>query len=245
MRRFYIPADQLGKNEVIITGTDAHHLRDVLRFQIGDKIILFDGTGWEYPAQLVSVERGEIKAAIREKLKVDAEPGLRITLAQGYLKDKKMDAVVRQLTELGVSTWLPFFSRRSVPSPNTKRLLDRSRRWHKISLESLKQCGRSRAMTIEPAVSLQEAIQKAEGHELKIIFWEDAKSTSLKNQIQPPYPASVFILIGPEGGFEADEISYVKEAGFIIVGLGPRTLKAETAAVTAASVIQTLLGDMG
>ena len=245
MRRFYIPANHMGKDEAIITGTDAHHLRDVLRLQPDDKIVVFDGAGGEYQAQVVSVERGEITVAMLEKLKTDADPALLLTVAQGYLKDKKMDGLVRQLTELGVGRWIPFFSRRSIPSPDPKRMMGRSQRWHKISLESLKQCGRSRAMSIDPVVSFGDAVKQANDHDLKIIFWEESKSASMPIQIQPPHPASVFVMIGPEGGFEANEISYAKESGFKTVGLGPRILKAETAALAAAVMVQHVLGDMG
>ncbi|MGD8847254.1 MAG: 16S rRNA (uracil(1498)-N(3))-methyltransferase [Desulfobacteraceae bacterium] len=245
MRRFYIPANRMGKEETIITGNDAHHLRDVLRLQPDDRVVVFDGAGGEYQAQVVSVERKQIRVAMLEKLRTDTDSALQLTIAQGYLKDKKMDGLVRQLSEVGVSRWIPFSSRRSIPTPDPKRMMGRSRRWHKISLESLKQCGRSRAMSIDPVVSFGDAVKLAADYDLKIIFWEESKSKSMPIGIQPSHPASVFVMIGPEGGFEAHEISHAQESGFKTVGLGPRILRAETAALAAAVMMQHTLGDMG
>jgi 16S rRNA (uracil1498-N3)-methyltransferase len=244
MRRFYLSAEQIKRDKAVITGSEAHHLRDVLRLQADERIVVIDGHGGEYLAQVVSIQRGDIKVEVLEKLISNDEPALRIAVAQGYLKDKKMDGVVRQLTELGVDCWIPFFSGRSIPLPNPARLINRSRRWQKISLESLKQCRRRHAMAIEPAVSFKQAVKQAQDYDLKIIFWEEAELASLSPQDKAPVPARVFVMIGPEGGFEADEISYAQETGFKTAGLGPRTLKAETAAVTAAVVVQTLFGDM-
>jgi 16S rRNA (uracil1498-N3)-methyltransferase len=243
MRRFFIPIEQIRHGKAVISGSEAHHLRDVVKLQADERIVVIDGHGGEYLAQIVSVERDEIAVHMLEKLATNHAPALRITVAQGYLKDKKMDGVIRQLTELGVDCWIPFFSRRSIPLPNPERLIHRASRWQKISLASLKQCGRNLAMAIEPAVSFRQAVKQAKGYDVKIIFWEEAKSASWSHKVTTPFD-SVFLMIGPEGGFETDEIAYAKETGFKTVGLGPRTLKAETAAVAAAVAIQVLFGDM-
>ena len=245
MRRFFIPPQQMGKYESVISGDDAHHLRDVLKLQPDELVVVFDGRGREFRARIVSITPRQVRVAMLDRVEADTDSVLDLTIGQGYLKDKKMDGLVRQLTELGVGRWIPFFSRRSIPSPDPKRMMGRSQRWHKISLESLKQCGRCHAMSIDPVVSFGDAVKQANDHDLKIIFWEESKSASMPIQIQPPHPASVFVMIGPEGGFEANEISYAKESGFKTVGLGPRILKAETAALAAAVMVQHVLGDMG
>jgi 16S rRNA (uracil1498-N3)-methyltransferase len=244
MRRFYIQQDRIGRDESVITGNDAHHLRDVLKIQPADRIIVFDGTGREYRARVVSVTRQLIKVEMLERLGGNNESALELTIAQGYLKDKKMDGLVRQLTELGVTRWVPFLSRRSVPLPPQQRLKGRYQRWHKISLESLKQCKRNRAMVITPVVSFNEAIQQAAPYDLKVIFWEKYKDTTIIHRGRQPQPTSIFLMVGPEGGFDEKEVSHAKNEGFKVVGLGPRILKAETATLAAAAVVQFIFGDM-
>lgn len=245
MRRFYIPPGQMGSAESVIKGSDAHHLRDVLRLQPNEWIIVFDGTGREYQAEILSVDRKEIIVAMRTQVATDVHPALELAVAQGYLKDKKMDGVVRQLTELGVGRWIPFLSRRSIPFPDQMRLKGRYRRWQKISLEALKQCGRSRAMDIDPLINFNGALKQARSYDLKIIFWEQSKATTLMDHVRESDPDSVFLMVGPEGGFESDEIGMAETEGFKSVGLGPRILKAETAALAAAVMAQSVFGDMG
>lgn len=245
MRRFYIPPGQIGKEEAVIQGSDAHHLRDVLRLQPSDRVVVFDGTGRQYQAQVVSVSRQKIKVALQAPLHVDDKPVLQLTMAQGYLKDKKMDGLVRQLTELGIDRWVPFLSKRSVPQPDQLRLQGRYRRWRKISLEALKQCGRSRVMEIDPPVTFGEAVTQARAYDFKIIFWEESKTATLTHWVRKTRPANVFVMIGPEGGFDRTEISLAEKEGFKSMGLGPRILRAETATVAAAVVTQFVFGDMG
>jgi len=245
MRRFYIPSGQIGKDESIITGSDAHHLRDVLRLKSGDEIVVFDGTGREYLARVSAVTRQQVNIVMLTPLEREIESALSITVAQGYLKDKKMDVLVRQLTELGVRRWIPFQSRRSIPAPDVQRLQRRYARWRKISLEAIKQCGRTCAMSVDPVVTFDEVLQYAREGEMKLIFWEQSKAATLPEQLSAVRPAGIFVMLGPEGGFEAQEVSRAAAAGFMPMGLGPRILKAETATLAAAALVQFTYGDMG
>lgn len=244
MRRFYIPPGQMGKDESVITGPDAHHVRDVLRLQPNQWVVVFDGTGREYQAQILSMDRKEIRVAMRSPVKTDVEPAFELAFAQGYLKDKKMDGLVRQLTELGVDRWVPFLSRRSIPVPHQKRLEGRYQRWQKISLEALKQCGRNRAMALDPVASFGDALKHARSYDLKIIFWEASKTATPMDHIINTDPTSVFLMVGPEGGFGSDEIKMAENEGFRVIGLGPRILRAETAALAAAVIAQYMFGDL-
>ncbi len=244
MRRFFIPPEKMGKYESVISGDDAHHLRDVLKIQPSDLVVVFDGQGHEFRARVVSVTRHQVTVTMLNRIEAETDSVLNLTIAQGYLKDKKMDAVVRQLTELGVVRWVPFLSSRSVPSPDPQRLEGRYQRWKKISMESLKQCRRTRAMEISPVVSFEKALAHAATCDLRVIFWEGAKAEAVMHRHRPSNPASIFAMIGPEGGFDEKEISLAKQAGFEVAGMGPRILKAETAAVTAAALAQFVFGDM-
>jgi len=166
-------------------------------------------------------------------------------LAQAYLKDKKMDQLARRLTELGVTRWLPFMAQRSIPSPDEKRGQARYQRWQKISQEAVKQCRRSRPMRIETPVSFAEAMEISRTCDLKLFFWEGPETQPLQRPADQPMPAKVFVMIGPEGGFDLAEYRAAQVQGFRMVGMGPRILRAETAAVAACTLVQFLFGDMG
>jgi 16S rRNA (uracil1498-N3)-methyltransferase len=244
MRRFFIPPDQMGKYESIISGDDAHHLRDVLKLQPDELVVVFDGRGREFRARIVSITRQKVRVAMLDRVEADTDAVLDLTIGQGYLKDKKMDVLVRQFTELGVVRWAPFLSMRSVPSPDPQRLKGRYQRWQKIATESLKQCRRNRAMIISPVVGFDEALKQAASSDVKVIFWEGAKADDVLHRRRLPKPARVFLMIGPEGGFDEGEIALARQSGFEVAGMGPRILRAETAALAAAVLAQFVFGDM-
>jgi 16S rRNA (uracil1498-N3)-methyltransferase len=244
MRRFFISPEQLDQPRPHIDGDDAHHLRVVLRSQPGDRIDVLDGRGNAYRAQVVSIDRDRVYVSLEATLSEELESATEMILAQGYLKDKKMDGLVRQLTELGVARWIPFVARRSVPVPDEKRLLARHARWQKISLEAVKQCGRRRSMIIEPLVSFENALQQAQSCDIRLIFWEKISGSESRALLPASRADRVFAMIGPEGGFDQDEVALALKAGFQAVGMGPRILRAETATLAAAVMMQFVFGDM-
>jgi 16S rRNA (uracil1498-N3)-methyltransferase len=245
MRRFFISPDQLKHAPPFIDGADAHHLRVVLRLQPGGTITVLDGQGQEYQARILSMDRERVYLALEGAVPNATESSVEIIMAQGYLKDKKMDALIRPLTELGVSRWIPFLAARSVPAPDPKRLSARQERWRKLSLEAVKQCGRGRAMHIDPVVPFEEALKQAQQCDLRLIFWEKCAVSRSGTLARPGKPSKLFILIGPEGGFETDEVTRAQQEGFLAVGMGPRILRAQTAALTAAVIGQFVFGDLG
>jgi 16S rRNA (uracil1498-N3)-methyltransferase len=245
MRRFFIPPEQLDGPRPFISGSDARHLRVVLRLQPGDVIAVLDGRGNECQARIVSMDHEKVYVDLQSAVSRETDSPVELTLAQGYLKDKKMDALVRPLTELGVTRWIPFMAARSVPVPDQKRLAARRQRWQKITLEALKQCGRRRPMAIDPVMSFQQALEAARPCDVKLVFWEKTAESRDRISIQTVKPASLFVLIGPEGGFDAHEVDRARQEGFLTAGMGPRILRAETAALCAAVVSQFVFGDMG
>ena len=244
MRRFFVPPEKIVADKAELQTADAHHLRTVMRLRPGDAIVVFDGTGKEYQASVRSMDNRGVWVDLQSQADSTTESPLDIALAQGFLKDKKMDELIRPLSELGVTRWIPFKAQRSVPTPDPHRLAARQARWHKISLEALKQCRRNRPMAIEEPVSFQTALSLAEHYPLKLLFWED-ESIALTHALAEMQPKRVFILIGPEGGFENSEVEQARVAGFQPLGLGPRILRAETATLSAAALVQFLWGDMG
>ncbi len=243
-RRFIISSEQLNKPRPYIDGPDAHHLRVVLRSKPGDWIDVLDGRGKAYRARVVELEQGRVYIALESALPEPPGGIPEIILAQGYLKDKKMDDLVRPLTELGIARWVPVMARRSIPAPDDKRLQSRYARWQKISLEAVKQCGRRRPMTIDPPTSLVEALKKAGSCDVKLVFWEGLSESDNAPLSPVAEPKSVFALVGPEGGFDQDEVELALQAGFVAKSMGPRILRAETAALAAAVLLQSIFGDM-
>jgi len=245
MRYFFIEHAQSTGSTLVITGSDARHIKTVLRLKSGDKIGLFDGKGFEYEAKIVDLSSGKVKVSVIRRFPSAAESPVQITVAQGFLKEKKMDGLVRQLSELGINKWNPFIADRSVPRPDKKQLSARTKRWEKISKEAIKQCKRGCIMEIGDTVSFEEILNLSQTADLKIAFWE--------NELQPlnaelPRPDrninKIYALLGPEGGFTQQEIESARDRGFVTASLGPRILRAETATVAACVLLQHLFGDM-
>jgi 16S rRNA (uracil1498-N3)-methyltransferase len=165
MHRFYIAPEQVEMEMPVIEGSDARHIHTVLRLKPGDSIAVFDGLGNEFPARIVTVERRRIGVELSDKVVPGTESPLRIALAQSYLKDKKMDQLVRQVMELGVNHFIPFMAHRSVPRPDQSRSRARHQRWEKITMEALKQCRRSRPMDVEPLLSFEAALALSRPHD--------------------------------------------------------------------------------
>jgi 16S rRNA (uracil1498-N3)-methyltransferase len=248
LRRFSMPQTAKVGDAVEIRGSDAHHIKDVLRLSVGDRIGCFDEQGTLYEARIEAVSTGVVRVKIMDaRQEAEKESPIVLTLAQAYLKDKKMDRLVRQLTELGVSRWHPFFSERSVPKPDPGRMERRLGRWRRISRETVKQCRRRRSMVIASALSFDDMLDCSRDADLRVIFWEkSSRGFDLdRNRIGKREIGGVFAVLGPEGGFSESEIESAVAAGFVAAGLGPRILRAETAAVAAVTLLQYLFGDMG
>jgi 16S rRNA (uracil1498-N3)-methyltransferase len=247
MRRFLIQETENINDPVFIKGADAKHICNVLRMKPGDAIYLFDGTGFDYKAKIIDSSPVTVVVSLIERFPSRTESDLEIILAQAFLKDRKMDTLVRQTTELGVKSFTAFFSKRCAVNPVSKRLITRKERWEKISREALKQCGRGEIPEIHVAESFDSMLEHSTACDAKIVFWENESAPLCPERLaaQNKSIRRIFIVLGPEGGFTHDEAEKAKSSGFITASLGPRILKADTAALTACALIQYLLGDMG
>ena len=246
-RRFFISPDHLKYPVSKLTGQDLKHAKNVLRLKPGDEIVLFDGSGAEHVGRILEISTSHAVVEMVGRHTIEESHAVEITIAQAFLKDKKMDVSVRQLTELGIHRWQPFFSKRSVPKPDGKRLASRAERWEKIAREASKQCGRSRLPEIGIPLFYDDLLKLGQAADAKIIFWECA-AEPLAAKIahgENSEIETVFAIVGPEGGFEEKEVLCAAQMGFSPVGMGPRILRAETAALTAATLMQFIFGDMG
>ena len=247
MRYFFIEKPIISNTRTLITGSDEKHIRKVLRLKPGDMIGLYDGKGFEYHAEIASFSPSGVEVSILNQRPAPPESPVKIVIAQGFLKERKMDELVRQLTELGVSKWIPFMAARTVPKPGKQQLLKRMERWEKISKQAIKQCERGLFLDIGETLSFEEALKAAHTCDLKIVFWEEEPSplNDRMGSLADKAIRSIFIMIGPEGGLTEQEIEHAKASGFVIAGMGPRILRAETATVSACVLMQYLFGDMG
>jgi 16S rRNA (uracil1498-N3)-methyltransferase len=232
MRIFY---PDLSKTYIKLKGEDFNYLKNVLRARAGDEIILFNGKGQAASGLISSISKNEISVELKETFESNTESPLHITLLQGILKAQKMDFVVRKATELGVYRIQPVITERTEVRETRK-----VERWRKIASEASKQCGRAVVPEVANPVLLEEFLAGYDG--AGIVFWEEGgkslKDFRLKGN-------DIALIIGPEGGLTADEVSFALRKKFFQATLGPRILMAETAAISALSLVQFTLGDMG
>lgn len=246
MRYFYIDPSRISASQAVLEGAEASHLKNVLRLTPGEKVCLVDGCGVEYPALIDRLLPGRVELSVTGRTSSPGVAPIRIHAAQGYLKEKKMDRVVRQLSELGVARFLPFVSERTVVRPASGRATYRRERWRKICIEALKQCRRGDLMGIEDCTDFGHLIEAGHGYDLRIIFWEGASQGLTPQRVAQAAldVRSVLVVLGPEGGFSDQECAAAEAAGFWPARLGPRILRAETAAVAACTIVQYLFGDL-
>lgn len=237
MRRFYASGEQFQTGKVSLNVEQTRHLRDVLRLKEADKVQVFDGTGREFLCEIQNIGKKETQLAIIEETAPTApESRLNLTLAVALLKGEKFDWVVQKAVELGVTTLVPLNTKRA-----DVRLKDADKkveRWRKIALEACKQSGRAALMRIEDSLDFAEFIETASG--VRIIFAERGGETFLNIEKSEAITA----VVGAEGGWEASEIEAAREKGFQIITFGGRILRAETAAITVAAILQNRFGDL-
>ncbi|MDD8019169.1 MAG: 16S rRNA (uracil(1498)-N(3))-methyltransferase [Bacteroidota bacterium] len=229
---FYVPAEHIIDQHIVIDGEEAKHLARVLRKQPGDLIWVVDGNGTAYEAVIRLATLEMVECEILYEHVHHHEPDVDVTLAVAQLKNpSRMDWVIEKGTELGVRTFIPLQTTRTIAkSPKEER-------WNHIALAAMKQSGRCILPKILPPMSLDIVVANAQQYDMKLIPYERTDhvlfiSEALKYR-KPP--RSVLIVIGPEGGFTNEEILTAEKAEFIQVSLGRRRLRTETAAIIAAS----------
>jgi 16S rRNA (uracil1498-N3)-methyltransferase len=221
-----------------------------LRLTPGESITLLDGAGGQWSASLVEVGRRRVVARRGERLAAsNTEPILAITLFQGVLKAARFEWVLQKGTELGVSTFVPLLSEHVVAGSEATGPAKRTR-WLRLLEEATEQCGRTRVPHLAEPCTFARALLQMPPDTLALIPWEGEHSHTLRDGIQDHLqrtavaPAQAHVFIGPEGGFAADEIAFAARQGAVPVTLGPRILRAETAAIAAIVLLLDACGEM-
>ncbi len=236
--RIYFPHTLEPGDEIELSESDSHYLRDVLRLKKGERIRLFGSPDFEYAAEIAALSK-QLKVKVLEKSARPARQEVRITLAQSLPKTDKMDLIVQKATELGAHKIVPFVSSRSIPVLGPDKAKQRRERWQKIALEAARQCRRPDVPEISPVVSFREMLHGSAVAQLKIIFWEDEEGATIKRVLgENAGGNSIIIAIGPEGGFSPHEIDAARAHGFIPTTLGKQVLRTETAGLATLAIIQ-------
>ena len=230
----YFSQINIAADQVCLSGPEAHHLIHVMRAEAGTEVVLFDGTGSEFLAQVVRVGRGNVQLAIRARQNVDRELRSELTVAVALPKGDRQKWLVEKLVELGVTRLVPLVTQRSVAKPLPSAL----ERLQRTVVEASKQCGRNRLMEIAaPQLwpSLVEAASSVEHPWLAHPARENGASTPCQSAMRQAElggrPGPTLLAIGPEGGFTDEEVGRATAAGWHCVDLGPRILRIETAAL--------------
>lgn len=231
-----------------LAGPEAHHARRVLRLKTGDSLILIDGRGSEYTARIISSDPEGLDLEVMDRRPALQESPLELTLGLALLKSDRMDLVVQKGTELGLKTLTPIRADRCAVRLSPDRAAKRLERWRRIAGEAVKQCRRGEPVRISPLTQLPDFLSASSEAELKVMLYEGAAGVETRGWrallSTKPRPRSVAALIGPEGGFTGEEVTLARKTGFEILGLGPRILRSETAALALMAVLGFELGDL-
>lgn len=249
MHRFFLLNTPLTPGQSVDIAPLHKQLTSVLRAQPGDEITLLDGRGYAAAATITSLSKKQSAALLHDRYVVQAEPKTRLTLYQGTLKADKFEWVLQKGTELGVAHFVPVISTRSIVRPQAK-VLRKADRWRKIIQEAAEQSGRGVLPTLGEPLEFDAAISAATG--AKFLPWEEksqAPNAALGSILHQTMARAadgdgVSLLIGSEGGFEEAEVDAAQQEGWHAVSLGPRILRAETAAIAAVTMVLDRLGEM-
>ncbi len=239
MPRFYV-SETLSVGKILpLPDSVVRHLH-VLRTKAGAGIVLFNGNGRAYPARLLTLEKRRAEAEIVGEEQPDNESPLRITLIQAVSSGERMDFTLQKSVELGVNEIRPVLSERCVVRLNGDRADKRVARWQEIVVSACEQSGRNTVPQVLPLVSYAEALRALPDNHLQLLL--SLNNARTLSTIHTP-PTHITFMVGPEGGWTANEEQQAFDAGFQSLTLGPRVLRTETAALAAIAAMQTLWGD--
>lgn len=241
MQKFFVEENQIKENKIYIQGTDVKHIADVLRLEKKEKIQVCNKNTMEnYIAQIEEIKKEEIITTIVGKIELEVESNVEIHLYQGLPKADKMELIIQKTTELGIHTIIPVDMIRCVAKLEEKDQKKKIERWQKISLAAAKQSKRDVIPEIENKLKLKDVINRVKEYDVFIVAYEEEENKTLKQalkELQHKDRYKIGILIGPEGGIDSKEIEFLKENSAIIVTLGKRILRTETAPIAMVSNI--------
>lgn len=244
--RFYVPALDPASRAASLPEEEARHLTRVMRLGAGDEIAVFDGRGHEYRARITSAARGAVEVELVEPITPTPEPRVPVTLVQAVLKGDKMDAVVRDATMMGAAAIEPIVTARTIGRSRALESGRAAQRWRRVAVSSAKQCRRATLPRVGSGVPFERWLTEC-GAGLKLILVEPSASSGHEQSLhflEIHAPASLALLIGPEGGWAPDERQQAEAAGCMPATLGGLTLRADAVPLAALAVVRFVLQDL-
>ncbi|HIZ49983.1 MAG TPA: 16S rRNA (uracil(1498)-N(3))-methyltransferase [Candidatus Pseudomonas excrementavium] len=236
--RFYLDAP-LGQGEQVLEGDLAHYISRVLRLGPGAPVQIFNGSGQEWPGEVLEAGKRQVRISLDAPQAGLPESPLQVHLGQAMSRGERMDWAIQKAVELGVAQITPLFTERCEVRLQGERADKRQQHWQQVAISACEQCGRSVVPTVNPPVALTDWLATL-NTDLKLVLHH--RTSQSLSSLTPPQ--TLGLLIGPEGGLSATEISQAEAAGFHATRFGPRVLRTETAPVVALSIVQQLWGDL-
>ena len=235
--RIHTP-EPLAPGEHTLAGNAAHHAGTVLRMGAGDRVVLFNGDGLDYPGEILEAGRKRLRVRVESPQDPGTESPLSITLGQVMSRGDRMDYAIQKATEMGVTAIQPLDSARCEVKLNPERERKRLKNWQQVAVSAAEQCGRARIPVVHTPLKLNDWLAACD-QEARLVLHHEGQPPLH----QSPAPTTVALLVGPEGGLDDDELNTATETGFTPLALGPRVLRTETAPVAAIGLCQWLWGD--
>jgi len=249
LHRFFLKEENIKNNHLKISGKDFKHISKSLRLETGDKIIVCTGDGYDLIVELENFTSDYVRGEIIKKEKNQNEAFHNITIAQAIPKKRNMELIVKKTTEIGVKKIIPLNTKRTVVKLKGNKKKKRISRWQRIAEEAAKQSQRGIIPKIKDLFSIKELKKIENDYDLIIVLWASEKNSPIKKLLEnlnSNANMDILLIIGPEGGFNNNEIDFLKnELNAKSVTLGPRILRTETAPIVGISILLYELGDLG
>ncbi len=239
MHRFFVDGVNAQNDNIIITGDDVNHIKNVLRLKSGDEILVGDGNGMDYQCRIEDIAQDMITASIVDVFKNAAELPVKITLFQGMPKSDKLELIIQKAVELGAYEIVPVLTKRTVVKIDDKKAGKKIDRYNGIAESAGKQSGRGIIPEVKPFMTFKQAIDYAKTLDMNLIPYEEAKGIEYSREVIKDIKSkkSLGIFIGPEGGFAKEEVDMAVAMGAKCITLGNRILRTETAGLAVLSII--------
>jgi len=243
MHRFFIPKQNFVNDEIIFPADIAHQITHVLRLSLGDQVIVLDNEGMQYKSKLINSDKQLLSGKIISKELAGGEPNVRLGLFISLTQREKFEWILQKGTEIGVSDFVPFVSKRSLVNQN--KFENKSDRWKAIIREAAEQCGRARTPQLRHPDKFNDALEYAHSEFKNILVAWETTNPSEKLSIGElnENDKKIALFIGPEGGFSYEEMQSATDSGAKLFSLGNRILRMETAAIVAATLVLHAVGE--
>ena len=239
MPRFFVSPEDIHDNQIEIKGSDVNHIKNVLRMTLGEEISVSDGAGRDYFGRIIQIDKEAVIVQVENSWNSYVELPAKLYLFQGLPKADKMELIIQKAVELGAFSIIPVETKRCVVKLDAKKAAKKVARWQQIAESAAKQSKRMLIPEIHEVMTYKQALEFAKQLDVKLIPYELAKgmkeTREILGEIKPGQ--SIGIFIGPEGGFEEEEVAKALEAGAHAITLGRRILRTETAGLAILSVL--------